>query len=208
MEQVKGDDSLEEVFLELEGEKEDLNPARRSGRREEPDRPPLRKGRARGRRCRGSPAPRANGGEPDRSPQRKGRAMGRRCRGSTDPSATDQRIRRGYHADRPIEKQWMEMTASLRRSSVTGRVRTGWKAAAFLVLAACVALMVIGQRGGAGRPDLPAFERRRAGLAVFCPDGGRGAAGGGEWAAALPPTASCTAPGTTSSCWPCPSRRG
>ena len=43
-----------------------------------------------------------------------------------------------------LKKQWMEMTASLRRSSVTGRVRTGWKAAAFLVLAACVVLLVIG----------------------------------------------------------------
>lgn len=36
MEQVKGDDSLEEVFLELEGDE----PRRRSGLREEPDRPP------------------------------------------------------------------------------------------------------------------------------------------------------------------------
>ena len=46
-----------------------------------------------------------------------------------------------------LKKQWMEMTASLRRSSVTGRVRTGWKAAAFLVLAACVALLVMGSVG-------------------------------------------------------------
>ena len=46
-----------------------------------------------------------------------------------------------------LKKQWLEMTASLRRSSVTGRVRTGWKAAAFLVLAACVVLLVMGSVG-------------------------------------------------------------
>src|SRR5699024_8799899 len=103
--------------------------------------------RAMGRRCRGGPAPRANGGEPDRSPQRKGRAMGRRWRGTTDPSATDQGIRRGTMLTVLLKKQWMEMTASLRRSSVTGRVRTGWKAAAFLVLAACVVLLVMGSVG-------------------------------------------------------------
>lgn len=46
-----------------------------------------------------------------------------------------------------LKKQWLEMTASLRRSSVTGRVRTGWKAAVFLVLAACVVLLVMGSVG-------------------------------------------------------------
>lgn len=43
-----------------------------------------------------------------------------------------------------LKKQWMEMTAPLRQSSTTGRARTGWKAAAFLALAAVVVLLVMG----------------------------------------------------------------
>ena len=43
-----------------------------------------------------------------------------------------------------LKKQWLEMTASFRRSSATGRARTGWKAAAFLALAVAVALLVMG----------------------------------------------------------------
>ncbi len=37
-----------------------------------------------------------------------------------------------------VKKQWLELTAPLRRSSATGRSRTGWKAAAFGVLMACL----------------------------------------------------------------------
>ena len=40
-----------------------------------------------------------------------------------------------------LKKQWLEMTASFRRSSATGRARTGWKAAAFLVRRGLVILI-------------------------------------------------------------------
>lgn len=43
-----------------------------------------------------------------------------------------------------VKKQWLEMTAPLRQSSTTGKTRTGWKAAAFLALAAVVVLAVMG----------------------------------------------------------------
>ena len=46
-----------------------------------------------------------------------------------------------------LKKQWLEMTAFLRRSSATGKARTGWKAAGFLVLAVCVVLLVMGSVG-------------------------------------------------------------
>ena len=46
-----------------------------------------------------------------------------------------------------LKKQWLEMTASFRRSSVTGRARSGWKAWAFLAMAGAAVLLVMGSVG-------------------------------------------------------------
>ena len=46
-----------------------------------------------------------------------------------------------------LKKEWLEMTASLRRSSLTGRSRRGWKAVAFGVLAALLLAVVLGSVG-------------------------------------------------------------
>ena len=42
-----------------------------------------------------------------------------------------------------LKKQMLELTAPLRRSSATGRSRTGWRAAVFGVLAVCLVLLVM-----------------------------------------------------------------
>lgn len=46
-----------------------------------------------------------------------------------------------------VKKQLLELTAPLRRSSATGRRRTGWKAAAFGVLVVCLFGLVMGSVG-------------------------------------------------------------
>ena len=47
-----------------------------------------------------------------------------------------------------LKKQWLEMTAFLRRAAAPpARPAPGWKAAGFLVLAVCVVLLVMGSVG-------------------------------------------------------------